>query len=165
MAYSEKHYKALNGLYDYMSEILGLYQDIIPMLKSELDAIVSDDTAALDASMNAQQAIILRTKYFDEKMAEFTKDIEVPNGNLRELAAHLPEEDGARFTELHTNYQNTLGEVLFYRNKCKELLTTKLHSIERRLDVAGTPTESTTYNQMAGEVQTSLFPKSFQTKA
>lgn len=165
MTYSQKHYTALNGLYDYMSEILGLYKSVIPMLKKELDAILKDDTIALDASMNAQQAVILKTRNFDEKMAEFSKNIEVPSGSLRELASHLPADEGERFTQLYLNYQTTLEEVLFYRNKCKEMLTTKLHSIETKLNAVGSPTENTTYNNLAGEVQTSLFPKSFQTKA
>ncbi len=164
-SFSEKHYQALDGLYDYMSEILALYRDIIPMLKSELTAIAADDTVALDTSMKAQQAIILQTKYFSEKMAEFSKDIEVPNTNLRVLAEGLPGDEGNRFKNLHDEYETVLQEVLFYRNKCKELLSSKLYGIERRLDAMGGPTETTTYNNMAGEVQTSLFPKSFHTNA
>ena len=78
MAYSKQHYKALDDLYDYMSGILELYRDAIPMLKNELDAIVGEDTEKLNLAMNAQQAIILKTRDFDEHMASFSKLIEVP---------------------------------------------------------------------------------------
>ena len=163
--FSEKHYLALDGLYAYMTEILGLYEEIIPMLKSELAAISADDTAALNESMRAQQAVILQTKHFSEKIAEFSADIEVPNTNLRVLASGLPESEGDRFRVLYDDYQTVLQEVLFYRNKCKELLSSKLYGIERRLDAMGGPVENTTYNSMAGEVQSSLFPKSFHVDA
>ncbi len=164
MAYSKQHYKALDDLYDYMSGILDLYRDAIPMLKSELDAIVDEDTEKLNQSMNAQQAIILKTRDFDERMAEFSKLIEVPNGSLQDLSANLPGDEGKRFSKLHDEFKVTIEEVLFYRNKCREMLTTRMHNLERILDGTGNPQESTTYNSTASEVQTSLFPKSFQTK-
>ncbi len=164
VTFSEKHYKALDGLYAYMTEILGLYEGIIPMLKDELAAISADDTVSLDASMNAQQAVILKTKHFSEKIAEFSRDIEVPNTNLRTLAAGLPNGEGERFRALHDKYETVLQEVLFYRNKCKELLSSKIYGIERRLDAMGA-VDNTTYNSQAGEVQTSRFPQSFHLDA
>ncbi len=164
MAYSKQHYKALDDLYDYMSGILDLYRDAIPMLKSELDAIVEEDTEKLNQAMNAQQAIILKTRDFDERMAGFSKLIEVPNESIQDLSANLPGNEGKRFAKLHDDFKVTIEEVLFYRNKCREMLTARMHSLERILDEAGNPQESTTYNSTASEVQTSLFPKSFQTK-
>ena len=164
MAYSKQHYKALDDLYDYMSGILELYRDAIPMLKNELDAIVGEDTEKLNLAMNAQQAIILKTRDFDEHMASFSKLIEVPNGSLQELAANLPGDEGRRFAKLHDDLKVTVEEMLFYRNKCREMLTARMHRLERILEQAGNPQESTTYDSTASEVQTSLFPKSFQTK-
>jgi len=162
MAYSQKHTEAVNGFYNYMCEVLALYKDMIPLLKAEFEAVDKDDTAALDASMNKQQAILLKTRLFDEKMAAYTKDIEVPASNLTDLVSNLPAEDSQRFAELQKEFRITIEEVLFYRNKCKDLLTAKLHHINTVLDKTGGPKENMTYNSQATEVQTSLFPKSFQ---
>ena len=164
MAYSKQHYKALDDLYDYMNGILSIYRDAIPVLKDELDAIVNEDTEKLNLAMNAQQAVILKTRDFDERMAGFGKLIEVPNSSLRELAENLPGDEGKRFAKLHEDLKVTIEEVLFYRNKCREMLTTGMHKIERILDGSGNPQENTTYDSTASEVQTSLFPKSLEKK-
>ena len=80
------------------------------------------------------------------------------------LAAGLPNGEGERFRALHDKYETVLQEVLFYRNKCKELLSSKIYGIERRLDAMGA-VDNTTYNSQAGEVQTSRFPQSFHLDA
>lgn len=164
MAYSKQHYKALDDLYDYMTGILEIYRDAIPMLKDELDAIINEDTEKLNLAMNSQQAVILKTRDFDERMAEFGKLIEVPNSSLRELAENLPAGEGKRFAKLHEDLKVTIEEVLFYRNKCREMLTAGMHKIERILEGSGNPQENTTYDSTASEVQTSLFPKSLEKK-
>lgn len=163
MEFTQKHQNALNGFYDYMTEILGLYKDLVPMLKEEFDCIVADDTENLDRVMNSQQAILLKTRLFDENVAKFNEDIEVPSSSLAELISNLDGEEARRFSALQDDFRSTVEEVLFYRNKCKELLTTKLHRIGSVLEASGAPVESTTYDNSAAEVQTSMFPKSFQT--
>lgn len=154
----------LNEFHEYLSGIMEIYQNAIPLLKEELSHILGDELQALDENMNAQQSLLLRTKNFDAKLAEYQAALDIPGSTLSEMALRFPEERRAEFFELIGQFQRTLEEVEFYKEKCKDLLQNKLYHIDKVLTRKEMLKNNTTYDQNAAEVKSSLFSKAFETK-
>ena len=154
----------LDEFYEYLSGILEIYQNAVPLLKEELNHILSDELQALDENMNAQQSLLLRTKNFDAKLAEYQAAMDIPGSTLSEMALRFPEEKRADFFELIGQFHQTLEEVEFYKEKCKDVLQNKLYHIDKVLSRKEIRKNNTTYDQNAAEVRSALFSKAFETK-
>jgi hypothetical protein len=154
----------IDEFYDYLQGVKEIYTDIIPVLRDEIDRIARDDIAALDETLRRQQALILRTRNFDDKVAGYLKRLGIRASTLTETIQEFPEDDRFRFYDFLGEFDRVVEQVDFYRNKCRELLQSKLYDIDRRL--AGVPNkwESVTYDEKAGEVTKSLRSKTFEKK-
>jgi hypothetical protein len=151
-------------LYEYLSDVKLIYMDIIPVLKEEIDQIMRDDVAELDETIKRQQALVLRTRNFDDKIAGYLERLGVSASTLTETVHGFPEDERFRFYDFLGEFDRVVEQVDFYRDKCRELLQSKLYSIDKQL--AGLPnnTESTTYDENAGGVIKSLHSKTFEKK-
>ena len=56
---------------EYLLSILGVYQDLLPELKRELESVQKDDIAELNGCLKNQQALLLKAKNFDSKVTGF----------------------------------------------------------------------------------------------
>jgi len=155
---------ALDQFHDYLSGILKLYQDAVPVLKQELEAIMQDEIDVLNQSLKSQQALLLKTKDFDGQTAGFLSRLNIKAKKLTEMAQQLPEEQQLRFFDLLGEFELTMTEVKYYKEKCRVLLQSKLYNIDKTLAKQDLPKDNTTYDQNAAEVHGSLFPKSFEKK-
>jgi hypothetical protein len=154
----------IDEFYDYLSDVKRIYTDIIPVLREEIDQITRDDVAALDGTIKRQQALVLRTRGFDDKIAGYLERLGVSASTLTETVHGFPEEERFRFYDFLGEFDHIVEQVDFYRDKCRELLQTKLYSIDKQL--AGLPSkrESTTYDENAGGVTKSMHSKTFEKK-
>lgn len=163
-ATSDNFAMSLDGFYEYLREVLVLYEKLVPMLKDEFGYIMKDDLASLDENMKDQQALMLRIKPFDVKIAEYQSALDISGRTLSEMALRFPEEKRAGFFELIGRFQQILEEVEFYKEKCRTLLQNKLYHINNILSKTEMQKDNTTYDQNAAEVRSSLFSKAFETK-
>jgi Mg2+ and Co2+ transporter CorA len=154
----------MEELYDYLSDVKQIYTDIIPVLREEVDQIARDDIEALDETLRLQQALVLRTRNFDEKIAEFLKRLDIEAATLTETVQAFPEEERFRFYDFLGEFDRVVEQVDFYRDKCRELLQSKLYSIDKQLAGAPNNRDFTTYNENAGGVTKSLHSKTFEKK-
>ena len=164
MTERKEHNAVLNDFYEYLSGILKMYQATLPALKTELEAIMEDRLDELNKSLNSQQALLLQTKNFDQKTAEYLSKLEISADNLTEMVTKLPSEEQMRFFSLIGEFEQTVSEVSFYRDKCKLLLQNKLYHIDKALSKTAGQKDNTTYDQKASGVHGSLIPKSFEKK-
>lgn len=155
---------ALDQFHEYLTGILRIYQSAVPVLKEELEAIMRDDTDVLDRSLKSQQALLLKTRNFDQQTANYLSKLNIKAKNLTEMAKQLPGDEQFRFFDLLGEFELTMTEVNYYKEKCRVLLQSKLYSIDKLLSKQDLPKDNTTYNQKAAEVHGSLFPKSFEKK-
>lgn len=154
----------LDQFHAYLTGILKLYQNAVPILKEELEAIMQDELEVLNKSLKSQQALLLQTKNFDQQTASYLSRLNIKAKNLTEMAQQLPKEDGLRFFDLLGEFELAMTEVNYYKEKCRVLLQSKLYAIDKVLSKQDLPKDNTTYNQNAAEVQGALFPKSFEKK-
>jgi hypothetical protein len=154
----------LDQFHAYLTGILKLYQMAVPVLKEELEAIMHDEIEVLNQSLKSQQALLLQTKNFDQQTASYLSRLNIKAKNLSEMAQQLPKEEGLRFFDLLGEFELTMTEVNYYKEKCRVLLQSKLYTIDKVLSKQDLPKDNTTYNQNAAEVQGALFPKSFEKK-
>jgi hypothetical protein len=154
----------MDEFYDYLQGVKQIYTDIIPVLREEIDRIAKDDVAALDETLKQQQALVLRTRNFDDRIAGYLERLGITASTLTETVQQFPEDDRFRFYDFLGEFDRVIEQVDFYRNKCRELLQSKLYTIDRQL--AGVPNkwESVTYDESAGEVMKSLRSKNFEKK-
>jgi hypothetical protein len=150
--------------YEYLQEIKQIYTDIIPVLREEIDRIAQDDVAALDETLKRQQALVLRTRNFDDRIAGYLERLGISASTLTETVQALPEGDRFRFYDFLGEFDRVVEQVDFYRNKCREMLQSKLYSIDRRLVGSPNNRESVTYDENAGGVTKSLYSKTFEKK-
>lgn len=155
---------ALDQFYEYLAGILKLYQKAVPVLIEELDAIMRDEIDVLNQSLKSQQALLLQTKSFDQQTAFFLSRLNIKANNLTEMVQQLPKEERLRFFNLLGEFELTMTEVNYYKDKCRVLLQSKLYTIDKALARQDLQKNNTTYNQNAAEVQGTLFPKSFEKK-
>ncbi len=154
----------LDQFHEYLSGILKLYQNAVPVLKEELEAILQDEIDVLNKSLKSQQALLLQTKSFDQQTAGYLSRLNVKAANLTEMAQQLPEEEQYRFFNLLGEFELTMTEVNYYKEKCRVLLQSKLYTIDKILSGQDLPKDNTTYNQNAAEVHGTLVPKAFEKK-
>ncbi|MGI6734247.1 MAG: flagellar export chaperone FlgN [Anaerovoracaceae bacterium] len=152
----------LDSLYEYLCGILKLYEDILPVLKEELDAICRDDISSLDENLKTQQALLFKTKNFDRDIAGYISRLNIEATNLSSLIRQIPEEHQLRFYALLGRFAEVVQDVDFYRDKCQTMLQTKLYSIDKALSERTGRKETKTYDRDASEIH-NQFPKSFET--
>jgi glutaredoxin 2 len=155
---------ALDQFHEYLTGILRVYQRAVPVLKEELEAIMQDQMDVLDHSLKSQQALLLKTRNFDQQTADYLSRLNIKAKNLTEMAKQLPDDEQLRFFGLLGEFELTMTEVNYYKDKCRVLLQSKLYAIDKVLSKQDLPKDNTTYNHNAAEVQGTLFPKSFEKK-
>lgn len=159
-----KYEQTLDSFYDYLFGILKHYQNAIPVLKEELEAIQEDRIDDLNDSLKSQQALLLQTRGFDSTVSSYLSRLDMKAVNLSEMIAQLPESQRLRFSEILGQFGLAIKEVDFYKEKCRLLLQSKLHIIDKTLAKQEHQKDNTIYNEKASEVTGSLFPKSFEKK-
>lgn len=164
MTDSKEFNVVLNQFYSYLTGILNLYRNSVPVLKEELEAIMQDEIEALNESLKSQQALLLQTKNFDQQTAAYLSRLNIKARNLTEMAQQLPGEEQLRFFDLLGEFELTMTEVNYYKEKCRVLLQSKLYTIDKVLSKQNLPKDNTTYDQSAAEVQGTLLPKTFEKK-
>jgi hypothetical protein len=154
----------LDEFYDYLQGVKQIYTDLLPVIKEEIDQIAADDVAALDETLKRQQALVLRTRNFDDKIAGYLERLGIAASTLTETVQEFPEGDRFRFYDFLGEFDRVVKQVDFYRGKCRELLQSKLYSIDRQLAGAPNKRESLTYDERAGGTTKSLYSKTFEKK-
>ncbi|MDR1246298.1 MAG: flagellar protein FlgN [Clostridiales Family XIII bacterium] len=154
----------IDEFYDYLSDVKQIYIDIIPVLREEIDQITRDDVSALDDTIKLQQALVLRTRNFDDNIAGYMKRLGVSASTLTETVQGFPEDDRFRFYDFLGEFDRIVEQVDFYRDKCRELLQSKLYTLDKQLSGMPNKWESTTYDEKAGEITKSLHSKMFEKK-
>ena len=154
----------LDQFHEYLSGILKLYRNAVPVLRKELEAIMQDEIDVLDQSLKSQQALLLQTKNFDHQTADYLARLNIKAANLTEMAQQLPAEAQFRFFDLLGEFELAITEINYYKEKCRVLLQSKLYAIDKVLSKQDLPKDNTTYNQDAAEVRGTLLPKSFEKK-
>jgi flagellar biosynthesis/type III secretory pathway chaperone len=154
----------IDELYDYLLSVKQIYTDIVPVLREEIDRISRDDVAALDETIKQQQALVFRTRSFDDRIAEYLKRLGSAAPTLIETVQGFPEDERFRFYDFLGEFDQVIEQVNFYRDKCRELLQSKLYSVDKQLAAIPHKWESTTYDNKAGEVTKSLHSKAFEKK-
>jgi hypothetical protein len=154
----------LDDFHRYLQGVLKLYQDMVPILKEQLKSIEKDDVEAINASLTSQQALILHTKSFDNRVASYLSSLGISATNLTQLISQLPESQQLRFSELLGQFGNTMTEINFYKEKCSVLIHSKLHLIDKTLSRQRNQKDHKIYNEKASGLQGSLLSKSFEKK-
>ncbi|HVI41911.1 MAG TPA: flagellar export chaperone FlgN [Anaerovoracaceae bacterium] len=156
--------KTLDAFHEYLSQVLDLYQKIVTMLQEEFEYILKDDLQALDESMKSQQALLFKTRNFDKMILQYQSELDISGNTLAEMINQFPTEKRQLFQTISGQFQITIDEINFYKEKSRSLLQTKLYQIDKELSKKSANKDNTTYNQNAAEVRSSLFSKAFEAK-
>ncbi len=145
----ENFNQILDDFYHYLSNVIRLYEGILPVIKAELDAIIKKDIASLDENLKEQQVLLLQTKNFDKEIVEYTRLLKVEADNLSSLIQKLPDDQQLRFFALLSNFSEAVSQISFYKDRCKVLLQSHLHSIDIALAKQAGTVENKTYRPNA----------------
>ncbi|PKM48989.1 MAG: hypothetical protein CVV01_01250 [Firmicutes bacterium HGW-Firmicutes-6] len=151
----------IDPLYHTLTALLKLHQRIIPVLKDELNSIISEDTNALDECLKLLQSLTFQLRALEKESENILQANGIFVGNLSELIQQMPENEQRRFLSLKEQFNTSLREITFYRDKCEIMLKTRLFRIEKkRLSAAQ---NKNTTNKDHTEGQTSPSPsKAFE---
>jgi hypothetical protein len=147
-----------------LQEVLRVYTDLLPVLQDEVRQIGEDDVAALDETLKQQQVMLLKTRNFDVRVGEYLDKLGISAQTLAETILKLPEDERFRFYAFLGEFDQTMEQVCFYRDKCKEMLQAKLYRIDKQMAALVGARDVTTYDKNAGEVASPLHPKNFEKK-
>lgn len=164
MPENQEYIITLKQFGDYLSMILKVYQELVLVLKYELAAVKEDDINTLNDCLKSQQALLLQTRNFEEKVNDFQSKLGIKANKLSETIQQLPETHRLSFFEILSQFEQTSTEVKFYQEKCRVLLQSKLYLIDKALSKAKIQKDNITYDKDASEVQGSLFSKSLEVK-
>lgn len=143
--------EAMDGLYDYLTGIVNLYKDMLPIIKNELAAISREDISSLDENLKTQQALLYKTKNFDKEIDYYTQALSIEASNLTSLIIQLPEDQQLRFYDMLGRFSEVTREVSFYKEKCRALLETRLYTIDKVLKEHNPTVENKTYGKDASK--------------
>ncbi|MDR1135018.1 MAG: flagellar protein FlgN [Clostridiales Family XIII bacterium] len=153
----------IDEFYEYLCVILDVYGDMLSSLKEEAVHIDAGDVAALDVSLNIQQAMLFKTRNFEGKIADYLDRLGIKADTLSATIAQLPDDEQFRFYTFLGEFDQIMHDVVFYKDKCRELLQSKLFVIERQLARYG-GTDAATYDKNAGEVANPRRASGFEKK-
>jgi hypothetical protein len=120
--------------YAYLAELDGNYRKLAALLTRKAAAISEGDLFELDDLMNEEQAYLLITRGFDQKIANFRKDAGYTGEKLADIIAELPADERDRFHALHARLSASLEEVRALNEKCQNLAQIKLHGVRRQIE-------------------------------
>lgn len=122
----------VDPLYRKLSDLLKLHQSVIPVLKDELNSIISEDTGALDECLKSLQSLTLQIRVLEKEAEEILRSNGIATGNLSDLIRQLPGKEQTRFLSLKNQFAASLREISFYRDKCGTMLKTRLFRLEKK---------------------------------
>lgn len=154
----------LDEFQEYLADILQTCREAVIILKNEFTHILDDQMKELNENMVAQQSLLLRTKSFDTKISEYQDRLSIKGDTLSEMVLKFPEERQTVFFELIGQFQRTLYEIDFYKDKCRSLLQNKLHHIDKTLVRFEAQRDNRTYDKNAAEIKRPAASKSFEKK-
>jgi len=158
------HEAIMNEFYKYLGDVMKLYEESIPTLKTKLEAISRDDIDALNKCIQSQQVFILKTKSFEGRIADYQTKLGITAKNLTEMIGQLPSENRLMFYDLLGQFEVILKEFRYHNDKCQSLLHNKLYMIDKKLRKMQVRKESTMYQNNAKEAFSSNYVKTFETK-
>jgi len=144
---SENNKPILEDFYQYLFGVIKLHQEMIPKLKDELMLIQSNSLDELNQNLNQQQIFIYQIKNFDEKVADYMKQLNLNGNNLSEVVKQLPQDEQKRFDGLLEQFRETSREIQFYKEKCKTLLETKLYAVNQNIAQFERNSDKKTYQE------------------
>ncbi len=162
MTINSDYSKTLDNFSKYLSGILKLYEDLLPLLKEELEVIEKEDVPSLDKILKSQQALLFPARNFDRDVAGFTSELKIEADNLSSLIPQLPQEEQLKFYNLLGRFAEVMQEVDFYKDKCRVMLQAKIYSTDKALATLTGHKQGKTYSRDASEVQSTLH-KPFET--
>ncbi len=149
----------LDSFYQYLSGIVKVYEDLLPVIKEELKAIGEKNISLLDENLKKQQALLFQTRCFDKEIADYTAGLNSKAKNLSSLIGELPQDRQPQFFSLLRHFGKVTDEVSFYKGKCKVLLQAQLYSIDKAIAQHGGTARNKTYqgNATIGTGQCNAF--------
>jgi hypothetical protein len=120
--------------YRYLSDLNASYHKLALLLTRKAAALSSGDLFELDDLIGEEQAYLLITRGFDQKLAGFRRDAGYTGEKLSDIIEELPEEERDRFRDLHGKLSASLEEVRTLNEKCQNLAQIKLHGVKRHLE-------------------------------
>jgi len=161
---SEMNTETIEEFYNYLFGVIKLHRDLIPKLKDELMLIESGSVEALTENINRQQSFVLQTRRFDQDVKKYMEALNLRGNNITEVVAQLPEEYRLRFYGLIGEFDETVKEMNFYKEKCKVLLETKLHIVEQKLSTVENRNVNKLYSQDGKKDSSISLPKTLEKK-
>lgn len=130
-------YNIPESFYRTLFELLRLHQGIVPVLKDELNSIISEDAAALDECLKALQAVTLQIRAAEKESEKILKQSGLSADILSDTIRKLPQEEQSRYQALKNQFSDSLREIAFYRDKCGVMLKARLSRLDRQPIAAG----------------------------
>jgi len=152
----------LDCFYEYLFRVTKLHQEEVHKLKDELTLIQEDNIEGLNNNLNLQQTFLYQIKSFDKEVAGYMNQLNLSGRNLSEVILQLPQEEHMRFYELLSQFEETMKEVQFYKEKCQSMLQTKLYVVNKKISGYELPKDKATYGKDGKEAENSAFPKTFE---
>jgi uncharacterized coiled-coil DUF342 family protein len=122
----------IDSFYRKLVDLLRLHKSIVPVLKDELNSIISADTGALDECLRELQALTLQIRALEKESEEILRANGISTVNLSDLIRQLPAKEQTRFLSLKDQFAGCVREITFYKDKCAVMLKTKLFRLEKK---------------------------------
>ena len=122
----------IESFYRKLNDLLKLHQSVIPVLKDELNSIISEDTLALDECLRSLQALTLQIRVLEKESEEILHTNGIPIVDLSDLIQQLPGKEQTRFLSLKDQFASSVREIIFYRDKCGIMLKARMSRLEKK---------------------------------
>ena len=144
----------MDSLYTVLDSVLGLFDKLLDVESSKLDAIALNNIDKLDESMLAEQAMTLELKGLDLRRERVQSELGLDGLTLKQIIAKTDGEDAARlggYYERLSEKNQELDVSIECTNKFIELHLRSIDFMLYRLDEQKSGEESAAYEK-SGEV-------------
>ena len=117
------------ALYDFLNEYTMFWQEVLKEEKEKLKNISSGNIELVEKSNNDQQAIIMQINNIESKRIELQNSLGLKDKTFKEIVDDAQEEYKQMLFDNMEEFNNTMSEIKYYNDKCKDIAKSHLDFI------------------------------------
>lgn len=117
------------ALYDFLNEYTMFWQEVLKEEKEKLQNISSGNIELVEKSINDQQAIIMQINNMENKRIELQNSLGLKDKTFKEIVDEAQGDYKQRLTDNMELFNNTISEIKYYNEKCKDIAKSHLDFI------------------------------------
>ena len=127
----------MKTLYEILKESAEVYKNFLELEYKKYDAIIKDDTAALDDIVANEQVYYMKMRGFEQKREKLIEIMGVKGKTLKQIIELSDEEQRPMLTEAYEELYKLILDTKKISNLCKTVIEVRLRRVHNAMNQMG----------------------------